>query len=117
MSELTPAETILAAGKLLANPARWCQGALARTAKGSSVDPTSKRARAWDLAGVTYHVVGVKPTEFKKDYHKVAVVGAVLAELQVAAQRLYGTGYATVNDRMGHEQVMDVLRHAYRKTK
>lgn len=115
MSEQTPADTILKMGKLLANPAHWCQGALARTAAGTSVCPTSKRARAWDLAGVTYHVVNLKPTDFKSA--KINKIGPVLGELQIASHKLFGTGFVVVNDTMGHEATMQVLRLAYRRTK
>lgn len=57
----TPASLLLDAGRLIANPAHWCQGALARTAAGTSVCPTSKRARVWDLAGVIYRLCDQYP--------------------------------------------------------
>lgn len=113
--EQTPADLILKAGKLLANPAHWCQGALARTSVGTSVCPTSKRARAWDMAGVAYHVARVKPTDLKSP--RLNDVGALLWHFQAAAGRLYGMGFVGVNDTLGHAEVMKVLRLAYRRTK
>lgn len=113
---MTPADHILKAGQLLSNPAHWCQGALARTATGSSVCPTSKRARAWDLAGVAYHVVGVKPQDFKSPPAKHNQVGALLGAFESASLRLFGKGFVVVNDTLGHDAVMQVLRLAWRRT-
>lgn len=110
---MTPAETILAAGKLLSDPTRWCQGALARTATGAVVAPTSKRARMWDSVGVIYHVRRVRVDD--PDAAGINDVGAALAAVNGAAGRLYKCTAVAVNDDLGHAAVLECLRLAYKR--
>ncbi len=112
---LTPADLITAAGTILAEKGRWCQGALARDKSGVPVSPTSRRARRWDSAGVVYSVTKVKPDDFSDP--ALNNVGAVLATLERAANRLYGRGHITVNDELGHADTMECFRLAYRMAK
>lgn len=106
-----PADLIAKAGKLLSNPGNWCQGALARTARGKICCPMSRRAKAWDMAGAAYHIAYVKPTDFKDN--GLNDVGKMMAVFQIVARELYNTGFVTVNDTMGHTEVMEVMRAAY----
>lgn len=110
---MTPAEALLESGKLLANPARWCQGALARTGTGTPIAPTSKRARRWDSTGVIYHVARCRIDDH--DSAGLNAVGPALAAASFAAGRLYGQGLVAVNDEIGHEAVMACLRLAYKR--
>ena len=112
---MTPADIILQAGMLLADPARWCQGALARDARGVSVGPTSRRAQQWCSAGVAYHVARVKPDRFDK--HDIQTVGQALAAIDLAALTLYRMGHNSVNDSLGYDAVMQMLRLAYKRAK
>lgn len=112
---MAPADLILEAGKLLADPERWCQGALARDRRGTPVVPTSKRALKWDTAGAIYHAARTKPDDFDKP--RLSDVGGALAALQSAAHILHRKGHIAVNDELGHAAVLECLRLAYRRTK
>lgn len=112
---MAPIEAITEAGRLIANPAHWCQGALARTRSGIPVAPTSTRAKAWDSIGVIYKVARCRLSD--PDSMSINTVGPVLFALEMAAGRLYRRGIVTVNDEMGHEAVMECMRLAYRRLK
>ena len=112
---MTPAEALLESGKLLANPTRWCQGALARTGTGTPVAPTSKRARKWDSVGVIYYVARCRIDDL--DSTGLNAVGPALAAVSFAAGRLYNLGLVAVNDELGHEAVMACFRLAYKRMK
>ena len=110
---MAPIETITEAGRLIANPARWCQGALARTRSGIPVAPTSTRAKAWDSIGAIYKVARCRLSDPASV--SVNTVGPVLGALEMAAGRLYRRGIVTVNDEMDHEAVMACFRLAYKR--
>lgn len=106
--------TFIDAGRLIADPQRFCTGALARNRSGSPVLPTSPSAHQWDAAGAIMKILGAKITA-KKDTPREIV--HMLCELQLCATIVHRKALEAVADDLGHEAVLDVLRHAVRRAR
>lgn len=103
--------TIAKAGILLSDRSRWTQGALARNARGR---PTCfKRAASWDILGAILAQGSQTESAMRRDgmnNQNAAAAGYA----QRAALRLFKMSAETVNDTMGHDQVLAVLRLAWK---
>jgi hypothetical protein len=110
---MTTKDTLIKARALIADPARWTQHALARNAAGESHPPThpqgnnifweglqgnDPQACAWCAIGAIQHVT---PTSQK-----------ARRLLTIAADALYNTHVANVNDELGHTAVLEIYDHA-----
>jgi hypothetical protein len=99
--------------KLIGDPTKWCQGALARSKKGFPTTPLN--ASSWDAIGAVYAVLRI-PVNYTKPmppYHKDDLA-ITLATMQMAAVREHRMSMELVNDNLGHAEVMSVLRVAWR---
>lgn len=111
---MTALAIIAEVGKLISEPTRWCQGHMAVNAKGQPCSPL--RARRLDPIGATYAVTRIKLADDHVNRH-TNDHAAALAILQGCALRLHRMSLEQVNDRLGHEAVMEVVREAYRYAK
>ena len=105
---------IEAVARLIGDPDKWCQGALARSKKGFPTTPLN--ASSWDALGAVYHVLRTPvhntkglPMGVRDD------LAITLAALQMAANVEHGMSMERVNDELGHAAVMSVLRIAWRR--
>jgi hypothetical protein len=105
---------LIQAGKILVDPAHWCQGALARDKVGKEVLPKSRAAVKWDANGIIFNVCRVNPNEF--DEKRLDYAAECIAALDLCAQSRYRRGITPVNDTMEHADVIDVFRDAVRRT-
>ena len=100
----TAREIIQAARDLLADPARWTQGAYARSAAKRMVTPNSRRAASFCLVGSLVHVTDPTvrgPVEFPIDSPYYEAVGLVIDHV---------TGPITVfTAQHTHAEVLTVL--------
>jgi hypothetical protein len=109
----TAKNTLIKARALIADPERWTQHALARDAHGLShpsahpqgnnifwegLQGNDPQACAWCAIGALQHV---KPSSLK-----------ALKLLAIAADALYNTHIANVNDELGHTAVLAIYDHA-----
>jgi predicted metal-dependent hydrolase len=114
MTERPPANiAIEAIGQMLADKRRWTQGALARYRTGREAPPT--RGAAWDLLGATYKVLDVRISDETVD-RQTNLHAVVFAHIQEASLLLHQRSAERVNDELGHDAVMAVLRLAYRRS-
>lgn len=103
--------TIAKAGIVLSDRSRWTQGALARNARGR---PTCfKRAASWDILGAILAQGSQTESAMRRDGMNSENATAT-GYVQQAASRLFKMSAETVNDTMGHEQVLAVLRLAWK---
>lgn len=84
------------------DPSRWCQGPSARTKTGRRTDADSRYATQWCVYGAFEKEIGQSPE------------GHTFLYLTEAAYALYpGVGGCIgVNEALGHEAVMQVVRRA-----
>lgn len=102
---------ITAVGQMLADRSRWCQGHLAVNKRGEPCTPSS-RAKRFDPIGASYAVAGVKLSDDSVNRHTNEHAAAV-AIMQGTALRLHGMSLEQVNDKLGHDAVLEVLRRSY----
>ena len=106
-----PQQIIEAAGRSIADPSRWAQGALARNARGAPC--CFMRAYSYDITGAILRCGQQTSAKMQRDginsQDMIRAIGAVYS----SACRLYKMTPSTVNDRIGHEAVMKVLRRAW----
>lgn len=107
---MKPLSIITEVGKILADRSRWCQGHLAVNKRGEPCTPS--RAKRFDPIGASYAVAGVKLSDDSVNRHTNEHAAAV-AIMQGAALRLHRMSLERVNDDLGHEAVLEVLRRAY----
>jgi hypothetical protein len=107
---VSPKEIIGAAGKLIADPDKWCQETLARRANGR---PSASvfRAQQWDAIGAVYFSAGIEPTGYRITNN----LTAALAGLNAAAHELHQMSTERVNDELGHRPVLEVMRRAWKQ--
>lgn len=110
---------------LIADPSRWCRGAMARTANWVPERPEREGCRALDpratrrcLTGALYFVSKDLVPAGRHFLDDPAYIGAFNA-LREACGALYGItgmciGIVGVNDRYGHAAVLAVLDSAIR---
>lgn len=103
---------IARAGILLSDPSRWTQGALARNARGR---PTCfKRGHSYDILGAIL-VQGVQTeSKMRRDGMVGEDIITAFGCVQQAAHRLFHMPAESVNDKLGHECVLQVLRSAWK---
>jgi hypothetical protein len=106
----SPKDIIATAGRMLRDPACFTTGALARTSRGSPVRPKSSTAVKWCAVGAIYHVARA---DTDTDKHATKV-GAALATLDLASNRMFKKSISAVCDELGHEAVMQVYEQAWR---
>lgn len=104
-------EAILAAGKSLSDKDHWCVEGMARDALGRHISPDSVRAVQWCAVGAIYAACGCSPSSFTNE------VAEAVAAIDLAANRLYDKSIVCVNDELGHAEVLECLRLAYKQTK
>lgn len=95
------------AAALIADPANWTQGAMARSKNGHPCLPA--RGAKFDPFGAAYKVTGANP-------NKEGVplgLGSAIAAMNLAATKLHGVSMPIVNDTMTHADVMNVMRQAW----
>lgn len=100
-------DVLVQAARLIADPERWTQGALALDEIGDSVHPENDFAVRWCGYGAILAVVG---DSFVLDMMKAE------AALREAADDLFGTvSIGEINDFLGHWAIMTCYRHAIAK--
>lgn len=84
---------LVSARELLADPARWCKGTLARAADGTPVDPGNPSATCWCVVGAI---------------HKATLVAAVRRAATSMVEEATGGGdwIADWNDRATHREIL-----------
>ena len=104
---------IEAVARLIGDPDKWCQGALARSKKGFPTTPLN--ASSWDALGAVYHVLRTplhdtrgRPMGVRDD------LAITLATLNMVANMEHGMSMERVNDELGHSAVMSILRTAWK---
>lgn len=105
---------IARAGKLLSDESCWTQEAMARTRTGRPTSPL--QGSRYDIIGAIYCVAGVSPSDQRVNVH-LNNHAIALAHVQASATHLHRMSAERVNDELGHAAVMDVLRHAWRRSK
>lgn len=93
----------------LATPDRLCVGALARDHRGNPCKPRSARAVSWCALGAVYRAAGEDPESNKLPLS----VNAALCTVQACSAQLYRSSAEVVNDTVGHDAVLEVLRLAW----
>lgn len=111
---MTKEESLIRAGKIIADPSRWCQNACAVDKTGKEVEPCSARSVRWSGYGVIYHVYRLKVTEFNGSAAKFNTVASLTALLDLCASRRFRKGLTTVNDQLGHAATLQLFRDAVR---
>lgn len=109
-----PHDQITAAHKLIADPARWSRGALARDKHGREVSPTSKRAAAWDVRGALQAVCGTRCGADDKG-SAVARCNYLCCTADLCAHRAFKSTLERATDDRGHAAAVEVLRRAWRQ--
>jgi hypothetical protein len=101
----TPKDVLVAARKLIEDPAHWTQGSYARDAAGNKVSENSPKATCWCTMGALYKVSGC---------HGVftGAGGRAIEVLARAAWDEYHRGVVVLNDQFGHKAVMQVFDKA-----
>lgn len=112
---MSAADTILQCGKTLADPVRWCQGALAVTNTGTPVLPKSRGAVRWSLDGIVFAILRVDPEAY--DNRRLDEAGECLATIDLCAQFIFKRGMTYVNDVLGHDSALDCLRMAVKRAR
>lgn len=107
-----PRDVIAAAANLLQRPGAFVQGCLATSKKGKVCDPS--RGSRWDAIGATYYVCGVSLKDDELGHH-TQVHAAALAGMQAAALTLHRMSLERVNDELGLEAVLAVMRLAWKR--
>lgn len=102
---MSPAGALRAAMALIEDEARWCQGALARTARGRRCRVDSPTAARWCAMGAV-----TKCTPHCEDARRRA-----WEMLRYSTQALYRRWPAVVNDELGHAAVLACYREAIRR--
>lgn len=100
-----------AAGRLLSDPARWTQGAMARNRHGKPCLPNIVSAKCWCPIGALHHVCGCSPADVDRRRHLVTALNC----LDIAALELHQHSAEWVNDNLDHAAVMDCMRRAWRR--
>lgn len=106
---------ITQAGLLLKNEAQWCTGVMALDRRGNEIKPTSLRAVCWDAIGAICNVTGCDFT--KSNPHNFNEASAALAAAHSTANLLHKKSLERVNDTMGHDAVLEVLRITIRRNR
>jgi hypothetical protein len=107
---VSPKEIIAEAGKLIADPEKWCQGAICRRRSGKP-GRSIYSAEKWDAIGAVYYVADTEPHGYRLP-HSVA---AALAGISAAAYELHQMSTERVNDELGHRAVLEVMRRAWKQ--
>ena len=108
---------LVAIKELISDPARWTQCHNARDSQDRNVAVTSLHAVKFCVRGAAMKVTDGVGFPGERENLKGRRYFAVSNALEDAAQELYGTNGVgiEVNDRMGHEAVMNILDHAIAK--
>lgn len=117
---MTGADVLAKAKELLADPSKWTRKALARTANGHEVPPSSEFACRFCALGAIAHITG---EDNDRDGASDAYVRAEMA-LYEACRRMgvqISNGYSTytahspveVNDRGTHKDVIEMFERAH----
>lgn len=111
---MSPTDVLRRAKARIADPARWCQGALASDpmrGADESVAPTAPEACAWCALGAVCAEVGAE--ELSQTYGTVG--GHAIMYLNAAAGEMYGRALpdfadvAELNDEESHATVMHMF--------
>ena len=104
-------EVLRAARRLLADPARWCRGALATDAEGQTVEPCSLVARRWCAAGAVERAGFLM---LITDRLPEAVLDQAMVLLLDTVNQLgfEEGGVGDFNDSHGHREVLALLDKA-----
>jgi hypothetical protein len=106
-------ERIQAAAELIQTPTQWCQGAMARNARGKPTKVFS--GKRWCPIGAVFYAANVD-VEFKgADIEQVNAICAALCVMQSVATRMHKMSLERVNDVLGHEYALAVMRQAWRE--
>lgn len=115
-------EQAVALRDLLADPAHWSKGSLAKTSAGGNTDPMRKEASCFCLVGAASRVIKDPRTRHIGNYEAVRLhpLGLLLANVIAGVQKWnYGIECLasagpiySFNDHAAHADVMEVLETA-----
>jgi hypothetical protein len=109
------ARYITEAGLLLKDKANWCQGCEALDRRGNEIKPTSVRAVQWDAIGAICKAANCDFT--KNNPNNFNEASAALAAAHSTANLLHKRSLERVNDDLGHDDVLEVLRITIRRNR
>jgi hypothetical protein len=118
MTTKTVHQVLVEAKALIEDKAHWTQLYYATAANGRAVDANNENATCFCSVGAVYRVLdlneNMSPPEIWRTPHPNAI-----AALNRAAMELFegNCGIVMVNDRNGHEAVMQVFDRAIQATK
>ena len=97
-------ELLIAAKKLISNPAKWCQGTFARKPTGDKCAASNPEACQWCASGAVYRATrdGFFTQEERIEaMRRLADAGAHLEPATIS--------FIDINDKGTHEQVMQLF--------
>lgn len=112
MRQITPSILLHRAARLIRDPARWTQGALARDHEGNIVSVSDPLARCFCAEGALLRIAHVTGAYSVYTPAEKALT-RVIATIKPPSVMLGGE-IAWVNDELGHEAVLLLLRLAHR---
>ena len=109
------AAILIEAGKIIADPAQWTQGALARDKSGNDAKPNARGAVRFSAEGIICKVLRWNPEkDDERNLRIVGISGPALATLDLMANRQHRHSSFYVNDVLGHSETMEMFRAAVR---